>query len=188
MDIGQAYGSLLPLSLRQALAAAVQSLIDSGFKDLCQIQDAPELLPETELIVHLPGRFLRRYTLDFLRRFLVCIITVAWKLAQPDHMELACVGEALAAHAIITEAELVLDSGRRDIQFEQHFDAFEALLFRHIDVRALFDAELFQVDESKLDEMLSGTGLGFESWFRPINGTSERGNTTVHPYLRDTAE
>lgn len=188
MDIGQGhYDSLLPLNLRQALAEAIRRLIDSGFKDLCQVQDVPEMLLETDLMVHLPGRFLKRYTPDVLRRFLVCVIIVAYKFTESDRIELTCVGEALAAHAIITEAELVLDSRRQGLQFEQHFDAFEALLFQQIDIRKLFDSELYQVDDSKLDEMLSAAGLEFESWFRTSSSVSQRGGA-LHPYLWDAAE
>jgi hypothetical protein len=39
---------------------------------------------------YLPTRSVYRYTPLFFKKFAVCMITVAWKLAQSEHMPLSC--------------------------------------------------------------------------------------------------
>lgn len=45
----------------------------------------------------------------FLRKCAVCLIAVSWKLAQPQHMPLYSLAEALAAGAIIEEAKRLIE-------------------------------------------------------------------------------
>jgi hypothetical protein len=45
---------------------------------------------------YLPRKHLNRYDLSFAERFLVCVLTVAWKLRAPGVQWLACTAEELA--------------------------------------------------------------------------------------------
>ena len=54
----------------------------------CPLKD-PEHFEDTILGGHLPSRYLHKYTPLFYKQFAVCIITVAWKLAQPKHIPLS---------------------------------------------------------------------------------------------------
>jgi hypothetical protein len=51
------------------------------------------------------GTFHPSNTPLFQKQFIVCVFTVAWKLAQPKPMALSSVAEELAAWSIITAAK-----------------------------------------------------------------------------------
>jgi hypothetical protein len=104
--VGQAYKDYLHPAERQALDAGVVVLIDEMFDD-----SASRLvgLPTGEneqgvlsaLVEYLPPRYLPKYTPEFLKKFAVCILTVAWKLGQARLWPLSSIAEELAAHAIL---------------------------------------------------------------------------------------
>jgi hypothetical protein len=74
--------------------------------------------------IYLPERYLSNYTPHFLRKFAICLITVAWKLAQPGHSVLASLAEELAAWVILQEAKRHLE----DETEEEGEDAFAAFI------------------------------------------------------------
>jgi hypothetical protein len=104
MLIGQAYTKWLTTPEREALATGCDLLIDHLFEDLANIMGRKlERVASTKLAIHLPRRYLPKYTPVILKQFAVCILTVAWKLAQPKHIRLACLAEELAAWSLLTE-------------------------------------------------------------------------------------
>lgn len=98
MTVGQASSELLSARERKALAAGCDVLIDQVFDALQEIKE-PQDVAHTTLGLCLPPRYLYKYTPFFCRRFLVCLLTVAWKLAQPKRMLLGLIleGEGIAA-------------------------------------------------------------------------------------------
>ena len=106
MPIGQAYTKWLTQREREALATGCDLLIDHLFDDLPKVMGRKlEVVASTTLAGHLPRRYLPRYTPVLLKQFAVCIITVAWKLAQPKHIPRSSVAEELAAYALLRQAE-----------------------------------------------------------------------------------
>jgi hypothetical protein len=108
MLMGQAYTHVLTPHEQQALQASCDILIDSIFNDLQNVEQ-PKDVAHTILGIYLPERYLYKYTPRFLRKFAICIITVAWKLAQPGHIRLSSLAEELAAWVIIQEAKRHLE-------------------------------------------------------------------------------
>ena len=122
--IGQAYKSMLSPRQRKAL----KDMAEPGIM----------LAPGSYTTEYLPPQFRLAYTRDLVTRFLVCVLTVAWKLSQPRPKVplLSCTGEELAAWAVIHEAQALLDEENQD------FSAFESRIFEDFDVLTLFDPAL----------------------------------------------
>ena len=104
--VGQAYTQYLTSEEQEALAEGITVLTDMLFEDLMHRQSwKPEDLANSMFAEYLPMRYLSKYTPLFLKQFLVCVLTVSWKLAQPEPTFLASVAEELAAWAIIDAAK-----------------------------------------------------------------------------------
>ncbi len=110
MSIGQAYADILTPREQQALAEACDWLIDHAFDERERIEKPQDVL-DSVVGEYLPTRYVYRYTPLFFKKFAVCIITVAWKLAQSEHMLLSSLAEELAARAIIQEECYVIERG-----------------------------------------------------------------------------
>jgi hypothetical protein len=184
MAMGEACASLLTPKLHMALEKGCRKLLDDGFEDLVAIRYGRPYIVDNNLVVHLPGCYLLEYTHAFLQDFLLCVAIVGWKLAQPVRIKLACVAEELAAHAIITEADLYLDRGRKSEPFVIHFDALEAQLYSDLDFMRLFESSLIGVDEAKRSETLRNPKLVFNRWFDPFIEEPADSIPAVPPYLR----
>ncbi len=89
MSLGQAYADILTPREQQALAEACNWLIDHAF-DECERIEKPQDVLDSVVGEYLPTRYVYRYTPLFFKKFAVCMITVAWKLAQSEHMPLSC--------------------------------------------------------------------------------------------------
>src|SRR5947209_8620265 len=118
MAIGASYDEeTLPLNHRRALRAGCGWLIERGFDDVGHLAEPDGRVAEGYLAAHLPARDLPRYTPLLIKRFFVCILTVAWKLAQPERQLLTCVAEELALRAIIVEAAGILAEEGEEVDF-----------------------------------------------------------------------
>jgi hypothetical protein len=86
MSIGQAYTHVLSSCEQKALATGCSNVIDQTFDDFAlMLMKGQEAIDDTTLILHLPRRYILKYDTWFVKQFLICILTVAWKLAQPKH-------------------------------------------------------------------------------------------------------
>src|SRR5207248_530236 len=108
---------ILPPSHREALYAAVDVLTDEFLDDVATLQDDDDFT-NTSMVDYLPRKYLPHYTPLVARQFLVCLITVAWKLRSPGIYRLACVGEELALNALIERAEGLLDMDGQKADFD----------------------------------------------------------------------
>jgi hypothetical protein len=190
--VGQAYKRWLTPFERRILATAVSVLIDELFDDFgLRERGEPEDLALTTLGWHLPTCALLNSTPLFLKQFAVCILTVAYKLAQPRRVVLSSVGEELAAYAIITaakqqierEREMALeeeDSEHSQLSAENAFERFIDVLFEDEDFLFLFDPKYDGIDTSPAGRFLQMTSLAFEDWLTPFSDESER---MAHPYV-----
>jgi hypothetical protein len=102
MSIGQAYADILTPREQQALAEACDWLIDHAFDERERVEKPQDVL-DSVVGEYLPTRYVYRYTPHFYKKFAVCVITVAWKLAQSEYMRLSSLAEELAARAIIQD-------------------------------------------------------------------------------------
>lgn len=82
---------------------------------------------------YLPLQFRRKYTALRAKKLLVCVVVVAWKLAQPDGWLLACVGEHLALRALIERAGAELEL----VGKEANYSSFWDLAFPDVDIEML---------------------------------------------------
>ena len=207
MMVGQAYREWLTPREQKALDTGCYLLIDFFFEDCATFEDwEPERVAETMLGIHLPSRYLSHYTPEFFKKFVVCLITVSWKLAQPKHLPLASVGEELAAWAIINQAKSLLemeyDKGAllaaenvpaKSVLEHVHADAdeptagedFERFIesyFEDLDFLFLFDDAYDGIDASSAGTVTGMASLAFQNWFRPFSEEPER---IAHPYTID---
>src|SRR5215212_1235091 len=103
----------LPSDHQEALLDAIDELTDEFFDDIAELLGEGSFA-ETTMGSFLPPRYLPRYTPVFAKQFLVCLLTVAWKLRAPGVYTLACTAEAIALDALIQTAESVMEAvGRR---------------------------------------------------------------------------
>ena len=167
----------LPVDHQLALAEAAAWLVDQGLEDVCAAAEADWDVDQSYLAEHLPRKHLHAYTPLFARRFLVCVVTVGGKLAQPHPPALSCVAEELALRAIIAEAGRMLEE--RGVAAD--FGPLEDLLFEDTDFETLFDPSLDGIDESPAGRVLGMGPLGVHHWFEPFSPP----RLAVHPYLRD---
>src|SRR5688500_11688992 len=110
-------GPLLSPAHRVALLEGGTRLIDGCFADLAAVDDPAWDVDQSYLASHLPRRYLPSYSPLLLRRFVVCVVTASWKLAQGAPLPLGCVAEELAAWAVIQEAKMVLEERGEDADF-----------------------------------------------------------------------
>ena len=173
MSIGQAYADILTPREQQALAEACDWLIDHAF-DECERREKPQDVLDSVIGEYLPTRYVSRYTPLFFKKFAVCLITVAWKLVQSEHLPLSSLAEELAARAIIQEAKGRLEDGKNA------FDTFIARHFEDTDVAFLFDDRYDGLDETEVAQMLGPSSLAFADWFPPFSDAPSR---VAHPYV-----
>jgi hypothetical protein len=210
MLVGQAYPHALTLRQQKALQASCDILIDSIFDELQDVE-TPKDIANTTLGSYLPERFLYKYTPLFLRKFAVCIITVAWKLAQPTHFPLSSIAEELAAWTIIEHAKVVLETEELAAQtsikqattipetkknteaveddfeedteaIEDNFETFIDIYFEDLDFQYLYDDFYDGIDEAPIAQVLGMSSLAFNQWFEPFSNDPSR---TPHPYTTE---
>jgi hypothetical protein len=187
-NVGRAYKQWLAPSKREALAAGIEILIDELFEDFTHTgRDELEDMAGTTLAWHLPLHYLPKYTPPFLKQFSVCIMTVAWKLAQPKPRVLSSIAEELATWAILTAAKQHIellqeeeDEDNSEQTAEDLFEDFVEVLFEDIDFLFLFDDAYDGIETSTVGQMLAMTSLSFADWFRPFNDDP---SYMAHPYV-----
>jgi hypothetical protein len=178
MFMGHAYTDVLTPHEQQALQASCDILIESMFDDLQNVKQ-PEDVAHTMPGIYLPERYLYTYTPGFLRKFAICMITVAWKLAQPEHIELSSLAEELAAWIIIQEAKRHLED-ETDEDKENAFDAFIDAYFEDTDFEYLYDDAYDGIEGTEVAQIIGISPLAFHDWFSPFSDEPSR---TPHPYV-----
>ncbi len=179
MLIRQAYSHILTPLERQALQHECDWLIDNAFDGLATLE-SPQDVVHTMLATHLPERYTYKYTLHFLRKFTVCLITFAWKLAQSDHMPLSSLAEESAAWAIIEEAKKLLEEKSDEDEAEKNFDDFIDVYFEDTDFLHLVENANDGIEETQLAQVMGISSLAFQDWFLPFSDEPSR---ITHPYV-----
>lgn len=161
--IGQATDEDLPPCKREALVTGASILLDQLTDDLAHLGGGGDVAA-TNMIRYLPPAFAPRYTVRFALQFLACASAVAYKLVQPGNWRLACVGEEFALHALIDQAEAVLEVAGEDSDLED----FREAATEDLDCLLLFDMQFDGFEDSPAADRLGMTNLRFEDWFKPF--------------------
>jgi hypothetical protein len=182
MSIGQAYKQVLTSREQKALVTGCALLIDQTFDDLALLLlKGHAAMKDTSIIFHLPRRYLLRYDILFIKQFLTCIITVSWKLAQPEHHPLSSVAEELAAYAIINQSRVPIEDKLGTEVADQAFERFQEVYFEDRDFEMLFDDSTDGLDQvPEVATALGFESLAFEDWFKPFSDEPSR---IAHPYI-----
>jgi hypothetical protein len=110
------------------------------------------------------------------------MITVAWKLAQPQRIPPSSLAEELAARAMIERAKAVLEMGDSEYSGDEAFEAFTDDYFEDTDFKYLFDNYYDGLDETRLAQIMGISPLHFNDWFKPFSDEPSR---TPHPYASE---
>jgi hypothetical protein len=131
---------------------------------------------DTPMAGWLPPKHLPRYDAGFARRFAVCLVAVAGKLADRYPHFLASVAEEMALAAILDEAQAILDEEGRDADLRAEAKGAS----QDADFEVLFDPSVDGLEADEAVAHLAMANLRFEDWFRPF-----RDEVPVHPYVAE---
>jgi hypothetical protein len=153
----------------RALHAAARLVIEEAFMDLVELGTAPMgRAPFLVSTIYLPRRYRDRYDMEFVKRWVVALSVVSFKLAQPAREPLACVAERLALHTVIRMAT------DRALERREEIPEFGGLW------KALGGEVL-----SLLEPVCVTNDLEFEQWFTGADGTFP---APLHPFYPRAGE
>ena len=176
--IGHLPRSELPADHWKALAVGVDLATDELFWTYAAARDAQFDFDDTPAGDMLPAAFSHHYNVGFLRRFLICLIVVGWKLRQDRIYLLACVAEELALSAIVSRAVGWLYDHDGTVA---NFGHFEDSAFEDKDFRYLFDPSKDGFTETDWADHFGMVNLRFSDWFKPFG--DDKGEGEIHPYV-----
>ena len=165
---------------REALLAGSAILIDSLFDEYHLVDPwKPETIFLTRFGKHLPRTYFSHYTPYFFKQFGACVITMAWKFAQPQPLLPCSLAEQLAGWAILEEAREILkhDSKSEDAPTPA-FQRFIARVFPDTAFRSLFDPASDGGDATYEPGSKGQTFSSVEVWLTPFPGRTQN----AHPY------
>ena len=173
----EAWKNELPESHLIALDIAYSDFIDSYFH--ISPTDAGNV---DQISDWLPRRHRDRYSSLFCHRFIICMSSVAERLAQPELVTPIprCTAEAIALHVLIQHASTLLKEIR---SIESDFSGFAAEAFRDTDFLELYEAPT-DTGRVNLDTKVPlPNNLEFNDWFTPFNR-----NNPVNPFIYEDWE
>ena len=180
MGLGQAYEGVLADHERRLLLEAAEELIDTTLMDL-SASDRTDWTADNWLIgTMLPPRYRLKYTAGFARKFFICLVTVAWKLAQREPLRLSCVAEELAAQVLLQEAEAIAEEHDQIVDYS----SFRDTLFEDLDFEFLYDETYDGIEGTELGETMGIAHLPFAEWFERFGQPASSTYTEVHPYAQ----
>lgn len=171
------YRGGLPKSHVDALYGACAVLIDHFMDDVSDLLAEKSAFEDTFMADFLPTQYRFHYNTLFAKKFLICVIAVASKLAAPTRTDLACVAEELALYAIVQMAETLLkmDGVKAD------FSTFEDLAFKDMDFLFFLGGEMDGFEDTPSGKELGIVNLHFNQWFTPFYGAQ----CPVNPYVSE---
>lgn len=180
MGFGQAYADVLSDDEARLLFEAAEELIDTTLIDL-EASGRRDWTADNWLIgAMLPARYRLKYTAGFARKFLVCLVTVVWKLGQREPMRLSCVAEELAAHVLLLEAEAFAEEHDQFVDYS----SFRDTLFEDLDFEFLYDETYDGIEGTEHGETMGIAHLPFAEWFERFGPPASATYTQVHPYAQ----
>ncbi len=175
--LGEAFRDTLPLAYRRALTEAAVLLEDEWFWSAASAPGEDHGLGR--LRDALPPRYQLEYSPRLARQFSICLLMVAWKLAQPVFPGIACIAEQLVIRALIEQAKTLLDLDGAE-QDDWPWEEFEDLVYPDADFEILFDPNRDGLDESEVGQVLGMVSFRFDDLF-----ATQYPSTTgsLHPFL-----
>lgn len=161
--IGEDADQEFPPRKREALLTGACILLDQLREDLAHLDGGGDVTG-TNMIEFLPPGFAHRYSAQFAHQFMACALAVGRKLVQPGFRRPESVGEELALHAVIAQAEAVLVAGGEDSDLED----FREAATEDFDCLLLFERRFDGFEDSLAAESLGTSNLRFEDWFKPF--------------------
>lgn len=156
----------------EALYQAQREVIDFVLNDLSDLAVGADFA-DLAIASYLPRRLLLRYDEGFLRKFLVCLVTVGLKLRLPGYHMLGCTAEETALYVIKQHAAELL--GKRGIVAD--FSTWDDLALEDADHEWLYTSEYDGIEDTAEGQWLGVAHLGYDEWFVPFNPPR-----TMHPY------
>jgi hypothetical protein len=153
----------LPPFKREALLTGAAILLDQLSDDLAHLAGGGDVAG-TNMVRFLPPAVAPRYTARFAEQFLACASAVADELVRPGNRRPACVGEELALHALVDQAEAVLVAAGEDPGLED----FREAACEDFDCLLLFEMRFDGFEDSAVADSLGMSNLRFEDWFKPF--------------------
>jgi hypothetical protein len=160
-------------------AAHIQALFEAGRQAVGEAYAAIGELAagrpagELTLLRRLPRKYLPRCGPEFVQRFAATLTTVAWKLAEPNHVYgLACTAEDVAL-------KIILDLARERLADDEQFEDLAEELFEDDTFLMLWDPALDGAEE----RLPGAANLAFADWFEPFGDREP-----VHPFVADGPE
>jgi hypothetical protein len=162
-ELDEAHVEALFAASRQAVADAYAAVAEVAADGSARLSAIYRFLPRK----HLP-----RYNLEFAQRFAATVTTVAWKLAEPNHVySLACTAEDLALKYMLDLARAALGTGIADEQLDEFADT-------------VFEDDGFLILWDAAQDGTEDPNLAFSEWFAPFTDREQ-----VHPFTqRDSRE
>ena len=161
----------------EALTLANSELIDDVLDDLGRLEAGLPFAAVT-ITAYLPATYLLRYDAPFLRKFLVCLVSVGLKLQLPGVHPLGCTAEELAVVAMKARAEELLaadvDAAVAD------FRAWDEVVFEDTDHEWLYEPALDGIEDTAVGQALGPSHLRYDEWFTPFAPPR-----VMHPYATD---
>lgn len=162
----------LPDDHWEALYQAQRELIDLILDDLTDLADGATFA-DLGIASYLPRRFLLRYDAAFLRKFLVCLVSVGLKLRLPAYHPLGCTAEEVAVFVIKRHAtDLLAERG-----VTADFGEWDDIALEDTDHELLYAPEYDGIEDSAEGQWLGVAQLGYDEWFLPFNPPR-----AMHPY------
>lgn len=170
--------NILTKDQREALLSGATILIDELFMDFFSIKRGEAIGDHMVLAECLPRQFRHYYNELFVKKFIVCVIRIADRIATWEAGIIpASTAECIALGAIIEQAKALLEMKvERDGRYsEVDFSFFEDIAFPDLDFEFLFDPAFDGIEDTQIAEDM-GMVLKPSEWFKPIYGS-------VHPYV-----
>lgn len=159
---------------RQAVTVASDITVEECFEAIEATSRSGEGFDETVLEAFLPPACRSAYTKPFLRGFLVSLVTVGWKLAQPESYWLTCKAEEVALKVIVERGKTVLEADRALAAADpDELDGFEERAVEDRDYAFLWHPEFDGIDSSELGAEMGMESLAPARWFDRYNPPSE---------------
>lgn len=171
--------NILSNAQHDALINGAVVLIDDLYTDYIRISKGEAIDDSMVLADCLPRQFRHRYTELFVKKFIVCVIRVADRLAVWDGGTIpASTAECMALMAIIEQAKMWLEmKGEENGRYQEaDFSLFEDDAFPDLDAHLLFDLGLDGIENTQMAKQM-GMALKPSEWFKPIYFAP------VHPYV-----
>lgn len=169
-----------------ALEYANSELIDEILEDIRLLEDHANI-DELSMVDMLPPAFRHHYNVSFMKKFLICMVSVGLKHRMKGFHLLGCTAEEIAVNMMIQRAMSILEqlweTEMRRGEPPLDFDNWADVALEDEDVRWLFQPGLDGIENSRFAVEAGIANLRFSEWFLPFDPPR-----VMHPYAQQERE